>query len=194
MRSFFGKINFVRMFITGFAQIMKPLNEMMKKDTKTEWTEEAKVAFSQVKQSILEVHVLTSPNYLRPFYIYSFASEHSCAAVLTQRIEEAEERQIAFMSSPFKNAEVKYPPLKKQDFALVKAVKKFQHYVLRSQIIIVVPDAAVKSLLMQSELGERRWKWMAILQEFDLEIHPTKLLRGTGLSQSMANTSDNIIF
>lgn len=67
------------------------------------------------------------------------------------------------MRSPFKNAEIKYPPLEKQDFVLVRAVKKFRHYIFQSQIIVVVPDAAVKSLLMQSELGERRGKWMAIL-------------------------------
>lgn len=67
------------------------------------------------------------------------------------------------MSSPFKNVEIKYPPLEKQAFMLVWVVKKFWHYILRSQIIAVVPDAAVKSLLMQSELGERRGKWMAIL-------------------------------
>lgn len=34
---------------------------------------------------------------------------------------------------------------------------------------------------------------MAILQEFDLEIHPMKLVRGIGLFHSMVNTGDNII-
>ena len=49
MRSFFGKINFVRRFITGFTEIVKPLNEMMKKDTKIDWSPEAKRAFTQIK-------------------------------------------------------------------------------------------------------------------------------------------------
>lgn len=163
MRYFFGKINFVRKFITCFAEIVKPLNKMVKKDARIEWSNEAKADFSQVKQSILEAPVLTSPNYLKPFYIYSFACEHSCAVVLTQRRREGDERPIAFMSSPFKNVEVKNPPLEKKAFALVRVVKKFMHYILRSLIIVVVHDAAMKSLLMQSELGERRGKWMAIL-------------------------------
>ena len=80
MRSFYDKINFVRKFITGFAEIVKPLNKMMKKDARIEWSNEAKAAFSQVKQSISVAPFLTSPDYLKPFYIYSFASEHSCAA------------------------------------------------------------------------------------------------------------------
>ena len=97
------------------------------------------------------------------------------------------------MSSPFKNVEIKYLPLEKKYFVLVWVVKKLWHYILRSQVIAIVPDAAVKSLLMQSEFGERRGKWMAILQEFDLEIHPMKLVIGTSLSKSMVNASDNII-
>lgn len=60
--------------------------------------------------------------------------------------------------------------------------KKFRHYILRRKIYAIVPDKEVRSLLMQSELGERRGKWMVILQEFDLEMHPMRLVRGQGLS------------
>jgi len=74
------------------------------------------------------------------------------------------------MSCPLKNAELKYSNLDKQYFALIKAVKKFRHYILRRKLYAIVPDSAIKTLLMQNELGERRGKWMAILQEFDLEI------------------------
>ena len=41
---------------------------------------------------------------------------------------------------------------------------------------------------MQNELGERRGKWMAILQEFDLEIQPMKLVRGQGLAKLISHT------
>lgn len=49
-----------------------------------------------------------------------------------------------------------------------------------------MPDAAVKTLLMQNELGERRGKWVAIIQEFDIEIQPMKLVRGQALAQTLA--------
>lgn len=45
MRSFFGKINFVRKFINGFEKIVKPLNAMMKIDVNIEWSNESKVSF-----------------------------------------------------------------------------------------------------------------------------------------------------
>jgi len=34
LKSYFGKINFVRKFITGFPEIAQPLNAMLKKDAK----------------------------------------------------------------------------------------------------------------------------------------------------------------
>ena len=67
------------------------------------------------------------------------------------------------MSFPLKNAKLNYQNLDKQSFALVKAIKKFRHYILRSKVYTIVPDPVVKTLLMQNELGEKRGKWMAIL-------------------------------
>ena len=42
MQSFLGKIKFVRRFISDFAEIVKPLQEMIKKDFNYKWTKERK--------------------------------------------------------------------------------------------------------------------------------------------------------
>ena len=42
MQSFLGKINFVRRFISDFAEIVKPLQEMIKKYSNFKWTKERK--------------------------------------------------------------------------------------------------------------------------------------------------------
>ena len=42
MQSFLGKINFVRKFIFDFAKIVKPPQEMIKKDSNFKWTKERK--------------------------------------------------------------------------------------------------------------------------------------------------------
>jgi len=108
LKSFFGKINFVRKFITGFAEIVQPLNAMLKKDAKIEWTPVAKAAFEDIKEAISNALMLTSPDYTKPFYIYSFVSSHSVVVALTQKGEDNEEKPIAFMSAPLKDAQLKY--------------------------------------------------------------------------------------
>ena len=42
MHSFLGKVNFLRRFIVSFAEIMKYITYMMRKDKEIKWTPEAK--------------------------------------------------------------------------------------------------------------------------------------------------------
>ena len=42
MQSFLGKINFMRGFISYFAEIVKPPQEMIKKDSNFKWSKERK--------------------------------------------------------------------------------------------------------------------------------------------------------
>ena len=61
-------------------------------------------------------------------------------------------------------------------------MKAFRTYVLQSQIIAYVPNAAVKDVLLQGDVEGRRGKWIAKIQEYDLDIKPTKLVKGQGLA------------
>ena len=54
-------------------------------------------------------------------------------------------------------AKCNYPAIGKQAFAIFKAVKLFWPYLLRSHTKIIVPHLAVKSLLIQKDLGD---KWV----------------------------------
>ena len=58
MQSFLGKINFVRRFISNIAEIVKPLQEMIKKYSNFKWTKERKEAFEKIKEAIAEAPTL----------------------------------------------------------------------------------------------------------------------------------------
>ena len=74
--------------------------------------------------------------------------------------------------------------MEKQTFSLVKAVKYFRVYILHSHVISFVPHVVVKDILTQDPDG-KRGKWIAIILEYDLEIKPTKLIKGQGLAKLM---------
>ena len=67
---------------------------------------------------------------------------------------------------------------------MVKALKYFRVYILHSQIIAYVPNIVVKDILSQDPDG-KRGKWIVVILEYDLEIKPTKLIKGQGLAQLM---------
>ena len=58
---------------------------MLKKEVGVKWTTEAKKYFELVKKALTETPVLISPDFTKYFYIFSFASEHTIAAVLLQK-------------------------------------------------------------------------------------------------------------
>ena len=73
----------------------------------------------------------------------------------------------------------------KKAYALVRAIKEFRVYILHSHIIAHVPSVAIKEVLTQSEPDGRRAKWIVVLVDYDLEIKPTKLIKGQGLAKLM---------
>lgn len=60
----------------------------------------------------------------------------------------------------------------------MKVVKKFRHYILWNKVHAIVPDPTIKLMLGQNELEERRGKWMDKLQEFNINIKSSKIVRG----------------
>ena len=56
---------------------------------------------------------------------------------------------------------------------------------------MIVPYPAVRSLLVQKELGERRGNWVTALQECDLEFKPASIVKGQGLCKLMTENGKN---
>jgi hypothetical protein len=67
MQSFFGKINLVRRFVSDFAKIVKPLQQMIKKDVHFKWTSIEKEAFDKAKGAIAITPTLQSPYFSKNF-------------------------------------------------------------------------------------------------------------------------------
>jgi hypothetical protein len=113
VQSFIGKIKFLRRFVPNFAEILKPSTNMLKKDVLIKWSLEEKSYFQTIKQDLVEAHVLSSPDYTKDFFIFSFASEETIVVILLQKNEEGHEHAIAFFSRALRDVELKYDILEK---------------------------------------------------------------------------------
>jgi hypothetical protein len=52
-----------------------------------------------------------------------------------------------------------------------------------------VPSASIKDILVQPDIDGRRGKWIETIMEFDLEIKPTKLVKGKDLAKLLAESN-----
>eukprot|EP00253_Pinus_taeda_P027681 PITA_27681 len=163
---------------------------MIRKNAVFKWGLVEKEAFDLIKQSIINAPSLITPNFSNPFTLYTIASSSSYAAVLTQLNDHNLEAPISFFSSNLQGAELNYFDVEKQAFAVFKAVKHYRPFLLKTHTKVIVPFPAVRQLLIQKELGEKRANWATVLQEYDLEIRPTKIVRGQGFCRILAGASN----
>jgi hypothetical protein len=55
------------------------------------------------------------------------------------------------------------------------------------------PNLAVKDVLSQVEGLGSRGRWIAKIQEYDLEIRPTKLIKGQGLAKMLTKSNEKAL-
>jgi hypothetical protein len=178
---FLGKVNFLRRFIPNMH-----ITNMLKKGNEIKWTPDARKSFEDIKVALTKAPVLANPNFEKDFILFSFASEHTIVGVLLQKDEQNFENPIAYYIKTLRDAPLKYDIMEKQAYALVKALKEFRVYILHSHTTAYVPSSSVKDILTQPDPEGKRGKWIAVLLEYDLEIKPTKLIKGQGLTKLMA--------
>jgi len=94
-----------RKFIKDYAKIASPINQLVKKNTKFTWMEEAQKAFDKLKKKFEEKPILITPDPTKPFKIFADASNHVTGAVLTQRDNNGVQHPCFFYSKPLSPVE-----------------------------------------------------------------------------------------
>ena len=94
VRKFLGFTNYYRKFFYRYAQIAKPLNQLIlgenskRKRTKVIWNEDCEKAFLTLKELCSNTPCLAYPDYTSHFKLYTDASEQGLGAVLAQIKED----------------------------------------------------------------------------------------------------------
>ena len=83
--------------------------------------------------------------------------------------------------------------MEKQVYALVKALKFFSIYVFHSEVLSYFPNISVKEILVQPDSEGKRRRWIAKIMEYDVDIKPTKLVKGQGLAKLLAESNCQVL-
>ena len=89
VRSFLGHTLFYRRFILDFSKIARPLNNLLCKDIKYDFTPECIKAFEDLKKSLITALVVHAPDWNLPFEIMCDASDFAIGAVVGQIKDKA---------------------------------------------------------------------------------------------------------
>lgn len=103
--------------------------------------------------------------------------------IVLQKNDEGFEQPTAFFNKSLQDVELKYYISEKQAYALVREIKTFKCYLVGATIISFVPNAIVEDIFSQQEVTSRRCRWINRIEEFNIDVLVTKLVRGQGLAK-----------
>ena len=84
LRSFVGKVSYLRRFIPGLAEILKPLIEQTKKEVTFVWCDQCQKAFKKVQMILADPHTMVAPFPSKPLLLYIANTEQSLGVLLAQ--------------------------------------------------------------------------------------------------------------
>ena len=82
--AFLGLLNYYRQFIPSFSDLMHPIQKLLKKNVKFEWTEECDKAFKTAKETLMRDPILYHPDPNTPWIIETDASKTAFLSMLLQ--------------------------------------------------------------------------------------------------------------
>ena len=105
VRQILGVLGYQRAFIKNYARLAKPLNDLLKKEVKFEWTPECREALDALIKQVAQDPVLVAPNEDEPFELETDASAYAVGAALFQKDERGKRRAIGYASKTLIAAE-----------------------------------------------------------------------------------------
>ena len=166
LRSFLGLASYYRRFVEGFAKIVYPLTQLLKKDIKFKWSDECHIAFEKITSCLVNAPILTYPDFSKTFYVTCDASKSGIGAVLTQ-IHDKKHMPIAFYSRALNNTESKYPIYDLEGLAIKAALNKFRFYVLGYPIVVRTDNKPALFLLKSNQCQGRLANYLASIMEYN---------------------------
>ena len=170
VRSFLGLASYYRKFIRGFSELAKPLTNLTKKGIDWRWESAEETAFLQLKTAMATAPVLQLPDFDKPFVLTTDASNAAVGAILEQDLGQGL-RPVAYASRKLNHAESRYSAYERELLGIVWAIAQWKHYFQGPHTLVVQTDhAPLRHLPNQASVNSRVWKWINILQGYDLEL------------------------
>jgi ribonuclease HI len=163
---------------------------MKKSDDKFEWTEEADVAFTQLKKVLSTPPVLVAPKEKEPLLLYIAATHQVVSTVLVvKRSEEGKahgvQRPVYFISEVLSLTKQRYPHYQKLAYSVFTTAQKLRQY-FAVHPIIVVNEAPLSNILNNPLATGRISLWGIELSPLDITYEKRKAIKSQILPDFIA--------
>lgn len=169
VRGILGLGSYYRRFISGFSQIVKPMVDLTRKDSKFKWTNECEQALNNLKKALIGADVMAYPRNKGIYILDTDASDYTIGAVLSQE-QDGQEKVISYGSHMLGKSERNYCVTDKELLAVRFFIEYYKQYLLGREFIVRTDHHALVWLFSLEELKGRIARWIEILSQFNFSI------------------------
>ena len=172
IRKFLDLANYYRRFIKDFAQVVKPINMLTRKDMKWQWRKEQQQVFDELKRIFTTRPVLTAPDLNKEFRVKADASNYATGGVLSVKSSNRIQRLVVFISKSLSDIKRNYEIHDKEILAVVKCLEAQKHFLegITTKFEIWTDHKNLKYFIKVQKLNRRQARWALYLFKFDFAL------------------------
>jgi hypothetical protein len=179
VRSTLGVLGFQCPFISGFADIAKPLTSLLKKNLEFKWTQECSTALETLINIVTSEPVLIPPDTTRQFILEVDASQYATGAILFQADKKLKDRKgnpilhpCGYHSQTFSATEQRYPIYDREFLAIINGLRHWD-YLLKGAahpVIVITDHANLQYYRHPHKIGSHIAGYIAEREQYDIQI------------------------
>ena len=170
--TFLSTANYYLRFVPYFAEIARPLLEMLKNDAEFYWTDECEHAFDELKREIASNRVLDHFKVKSPITV---SKDAACVALgpFLSKLQDIQERAIPFASTALEPNDRAYAVGEREVFPCIWACDHSHYYLYGMKFTIRTPYSALTPILSKSNKGRksmRLMRWADRLHQYNFKV------------------------
>ena len=175
LKSYLGMLNYYSKFLPNLSHELSPLYDLLKKDTKWNWTSKQKSAFDKTKKLLSSDKLLVHFDPQFPVVLTCDASPRGRSAILSHTYSDGTGRPIVSASRSLDKAERNYSQFDKEALALIFGIRKLHKYVFGRHITIKTDHKPLLGLLGENKsipehASSRVQRWAIIMSAYNYKL------------------------
>ena len=168
-----GIANFNRRFVPKYAEITKPLTELLTEGVSFVWSEDQETAFSKLKHVLSNPPALGMPDFSKDFYIQTDASDVAVGGVLFQKEESGIPLVLGYHSKTLKKSQRNWSVTEKEMFAIKECAQKWDVY-CKGKVTFLTDHEPLKCIRKHKDNRGKIVRWLLELESIDYSIEYIK--------------------
>ena len=178
VKQFLGLVGYYRKFVPRFADILRVLTHLTKKDVEFNWTPECENCFQILKEFLQQAPILKYPDPQANYTLYTDASKYAYAGVLTQH-SDSTDHPITYVSRLFRGSQLNWAMLTKEAYAIYMSVKKLSFYIDTAKITVKSDHLPLKKFLEKNTLNSKVNNWAVKLESQNITFEYIPRIQNT---------------